>query len=276
MSATVYDMTIERYHAGPGISRSGIQEFKRSPFHYWHKYLNPEKLAQEKPDIITGANAKEFGNVVHTYLLEPERFEKSYLVLDKVDRRKSVDKQRLEEAKSDGRAIVCAESFQEVVAMQRSINNSLSARGLMEGALYEKSIVWNDKDTDILCKVRPDIWHSNMIVDLKTSKNASHRAFQHDLFTFGYHLQAAMIHEALFALKGINMMNFIFIVVEKEPPHAVAVYQLDEKAVRFGIEEFKKILFELKDCMTNDTWNSYPNGIIDLPNYVYNKTNSEI
>jgi len=271
MRQGIYDLTIRQYHGGMGVSRSGIEEFRRSPLHYWHNYLNPEKIEEERPDIITRRNALDFGNVFHTYILERQEFDRRYLVIEKCDLRTKAGKEEMERlrATANGRELVCSESFQDVINMERAINNSTSASGLISGGLYEKSLFWIDKDTGILCKVRPDIWHNNFVGDLKTTTNAGFDEFSRSVYNFGYHIQAAMIHEALYALKGINMMNFVFVAIEKDAPHGLAVYRLNENAIRKGIEIFKKTLFEIKQCMDDDKWPSYPDAVIDLPAYAY-------
>lgn len=38
----LYALPIEDYHRDPALSRSGLMEFKRSPYHYWYKYINPD------------------------------------------------------------------------------------------------------------------------------------------------------------------------------------------------------------------------------------------
>ena len=208
----------------------------------------------------------------HTYILEPAEFEKRYWVVEKGDMRTKVGKEAYAESmtRAQGRELVCSDSFNDILQMQRSINNSASASRLITGGLYEKSLFWTDKDTGILCKVRPDIWHNNFVADLKTTGNASFREFQRSIYTYGYHIQCGMIHEALHALKGLNMMKFVFIVAEKDDPFSSVVYTLDEAAVRKGVEIFKKTLFEMKQCMDDDRWPSYPDAIIDLPAYAYN------
>ncbi len=269
MQSGVHDITIEQYHNGPGVSRSGLETFRRSPLHYWHEYLNPNKPAEDKPEITTRRDALQFGNAFHTYVLEPQEFEKRYMLADKINRSTTVGKKAYQDmlAEKGGRELLCRESFADIVSMNQGIDRSTTARGLIEDGAYEQSLFWTDKDTGMLCKVRPDIWHKNMIVDLKTCANASFREFQRSVYSYGYYIQAAMIHEALFALYGINMMNFIFVAIEKEAPHAVAVYQLDELAIHRGIEDFKKALFEMKQCFDNDRWPSYPDAIITLPAY---------
>lgn len=277
MNPGVHDITIEQYHGGAGVSRSGLQEFKRSPLHYWHKYLNPEKPEIERAEITTRRDALQFGNAFHTYLLEREEFYKRYMLINKVSRATKEGKAAYAKAlaEANGRELVCSESFEDILHMAKAIERNPTAKSLIDGGFYEKSLFWKDKDTNLLCKVRPDIWHKNMIVDIKTCSNASYREFQRSVDSYGYHVQAAMIHEALHSIYGSNMMNFIFIAVEKEAPYAVAVYPLKEEAVRKGIEIFKKTLFEMKDCMINNEWPAYQDAEMDLPAYAYNNASGE-
>lgn len=269
MEVGVHDITIEQYHQGVGVSRSGIEQFRRSPLHYWHEYLNPERTIEEKSEIITKRDALQFGNAFHTYILEPQEFEKRYMVIDKPNRTSNAGKAAWADlvTNAQGREMIDREAFYEITQMSRNISNSTTASGLIADGAYEKSLFWKDKDTNILCKVRPDIWHKNMIVDLKTCTNASFKAFQRSVYDYGYYIQAAMIHEALHNLYNINMMNFIFVAIEKEPPYAVAVYQLDELAIHKGLEDYKKVLFDMRECFHNDRWPSYPDAIITLPAY---------
>ena len=271
MQPGVHDITIEQYHSCEGISRSGIQKFRKSPLHYWNDYLNPEKQERTKPEITTASNALEFGNATHTYLLEPKEFEKRYFIIPKTDGRTKEGKAARAEAviEAGDRELICAESMTQITEMFCSVNNHATARSMLQGGKNEKSLFWIDKDTGILCKVRPDVWHQNLVVDLKTAADGSFSAFQRSLNQFGYHIQCAMINEALFALYGINMMNFVFVVVEKDNPHATVVYRLSENAINKGREIFKKALFDMKECMITDKWSAYPDSEIDLPAYAY-------
>lgn len=267
MNSGIHNITIEQYHSGPGISRSGIVEFKKSPLHFWHKYINPERPISEPTDAML------FGNAVHCYILEPHTFQARYHVWQKVNGRKPASNTKGWDdivTAANRKLLISEDDLVEITNMARSLNSSATAKGVIDGAVYEQSLFWTDVDTGILCKVRPDIWHSNMIGDLKTARSAHPCDFQRDIWSFGYHLQAGMTSEALWSLQGANMMNFVFPVVEKYAPYATAVYKLDENAVNKGREEFKKALFEIKDCMVNDHWPSYPDQIIDLPTYAYN------
>lgn len=267
----VYDIDIEDYHGGEGFSRSSLMEFQKSPLHLWYKLNNKEQ--KEPVDIIRKMNALDFGNALHTYILEEETFFDRYVVLEKVNRTTKEGKARYAEVKEfaedRGRQIICQEAYYEIQAMAASIDAHGDARSLISDALYEKSIYWNDPNTGLLCKVRPDIWHSNMICDLKTCMSASYKDFQRSIVGYGYHLQAGMIQEAIKHVTGEKINNFVYVAIEKEPPYAVAIYQLDEMAVEEGVAQFRHIIKCVKECMDANHWPSYDSALINLPKWAY-------
>ncbi len=285
----IYDISNEEYHAGEGISRSGIMSFKKTAFHYWNEYLNPERPSREK-----GTDATNLGNAFHTLMLEPTEFNKRYIVklartekIEKVPLLRDVGREAYDEAKrvyelakakqdqadadfvfsSMGKECLSEATYQILLDMKARLDENPTAKSLIEGAQYEKSIFWNDPHTNLLCKCRPDIMHSNMIVDLKSAVDASAREFQRSLYGYGYHIQAGMIHEGLKHALGLDIREFIFIAQEKVYPYAHAIYKLDDLALDQGISEFKNKLLEIKYCYEKNEWPSYPTQIITLPAY---------
>lgn len=265
----IYDISIEEYHGGNGISRSTLTEFQKSPFHYWYKLNHPE--VKQPAAVIQKTNALEFGNAVHTFILEPETFNDRYIVMPDIDRRTKIGKEAFADfqIQSEGKAVISAEAVEELQHMRDAIHSNADARELITGAIYERSLYWNDPDTELLCKARPDIWQSNFICDLKTTKSGAYKDFQSSVYNFGYHIQAGMIQEALRHAHGSIQKNFIFVVIEKEPPYATVVYQLDELALDLGVAQFKNILQGIRRCMDNNDWPSYPSGLITVPSWAF-------
>ena len=266
----IYNVTIDEYHNGPGISRSGLFEFRsKSPLHYWHKYVNPEYKKPEPIAMITKRNPLEFGNAVHSYVLEKDKFNNEYAVWDGPSRVTKAGKEEWSKfiAENAGKFILDAEAFDEIQSFNRAIINDGTAAELVNGGLVEKSLYWTDKDTGMLCKARPDIYHSNMVVDLKTAADASPNTFERAIYQRGYHIQCAMIHEALKNICSINMKDFVFLVVEKSEPYPIGIYKLDEYALEQGVQEFKETLTEMKRCYDDNNWQSYPIKTLSIPNY---------
>lgn len=279
----VYEISNEEYHASAGFSRSAIMEFKRSPKHFWHKYVNPNYVKPEQ------TAAMEFGTALHTALLEPQEFwnraavkpedkitigklpllrdvgREAYEAAKKLQDEKRIAKEAAEVAflaESEGKIILSVDDKKRLDDMCESIYQDVYAKELLLGAKYEKSIYWIDRETQILCKCRPDIWHNNFIVDYKTAKNASERAFFYQMMEEGYYMQFAMMHLALKNVLNIDMRDFIFLVQEKEEPYLPAVYQLSEQRLEDGIAEFHGLLRQMKICMENNEFPGYEPRLI--------------
>ncbi len=260
----VYDITNDEYHASAGVSRTGIMEFKKSPKHFWHKYFNPDYQQKKK------SAALEFGGALHPYILERDKFDKEFFIAKSNPYHGSSTAGKQFKAdmikEAAGRNIIDEDAFALIKSMASSVLNDDYARELITEAKYEKSIYWIDPDTQLLCKCRPDIWHDNFIVDLKTTKDA-YRPFQRDFYLYGYHLQIAMIHEGIKHTENKEIVDFIDLALEKFEPFIHVIYPIDESTLHHGIAEFKQYLARLKDCLDSNIWPSYQSQTLSLPGY---------
>lgn len=261
----IYDLSIDDYHLGPGISRSGLMEFKRSPYHYWYRYLNPDY----KPESSTPAQI--IGNALHTLILEPNQFENRYFVLPEFNKTTKEGKAYWLKIQSElgQRETLSMNHFKIAEAMAESFRKHELASQFLEKAKVEQSIYWIDPDTNILCKCRPDILRSNLVVDLKTTQDGSARSFSKTVYNYGYHIQAAMIQEALKELKQTIIKDFLFLVIEKSAPYAISIYQLDEASIEQGRYEFKQLLMRYKHCLETNEWPAYTIQTISIPRYAF-------
>lgn len=267
-STGIYDISNDEYHGSHGISRTGIMEFKKSPKHFWHRYINP--LAEKK----VATPAMIFGSATHKFILENDQFLEEYFVPEKNPHHgNSTLGRKFKEdmlAIAEGKILLSKEDFDQITLMRNTLLDDENAKELISDAQYEKSIFWIDPDTGITCKVRPDIMHENFIVDLKTTNDASFRSFQRDFYAMGYHIQLAMIQEGIKHTKGKLIKNFIDLAIEKEQPFCHAIYQIDEAAIEQGLVEFKRQLFSIKECFENNYWPSYRTQTLSLPAYALN------
>ena len=282
------DLSNEEYHADKeSISRSAIIEFKKSPYHYWSNYLNESRPERKS------TKAMDFGNAFHTFILEPDKFEDQFcleppyepyppLVLLKDVGREAYDKFKAEKIRIENKNYVMQEKFNSEILelgkkplsvidfnqlknMRDALQNYPKAWDLIQGAVYEQSYFWKDEGSGLIVKARPDILHSNMIVDLKTCADASPRAFQRAMVDGGYHIQGAMIREALRVLENREVSTVINIAIEKTYPYSIGIYIIDEYALEHGEAEFKAILIDLSNAIEYNTFESYPVQTISLP-----------
>jgi exodeoxyribonuclease VIII len=266
---TNHELDVEKYHNMDGISRSGLLMLKKSPFHYYDKYIR-QKTENE---ITEESEALIFGNAFHTFILEHDDFNKKYAIAPIVDRRTTRGKAEWNSFKElySKHKILKQNDFDIMQKMARQINANNLAKELISDCKFEHSIFWTDPETKVYCKARPDIWHLSMIVDLKTTRDASPAAFRRQIADYGYHIQAAMIQDAILNITGILIKDFIYLAIEKEPPFALGIYQLDDKSIEYGKDEYKKLLFKYKECLYSNVWPSYPIKVLGLPNYYLNQ-----
>jgi hypothetical protein len=269
MKPGIYDITNEEYHASEGISNSGIRLFKRSPLHFWDCYLNLEK------PVYKQTAEQIFGSAVHTFLLEPQLFNKQYVVAPVIEnKQRNPGKKEWEEFKKNNqdRNILLPEDMKVIEAIALAVEKHPIARNIIKSGDIEKSFYWIDEETGLLCKSRPDILGQVYIGDLKTTVSAAERAFMHSIYKYGYHRQAAMALDAVYYTTGNKIDSFINIPVEKERPYAVATYLLDEMAIEQGRLEYRETLKKMKECFETNHWPGYGESIqpINLPSYAFN------
>jgi len=263
------DLTSEDYHAHKeSISRSALMDFNKSHYNYWAKHLNPNRPNKDATPAMI------LGSAFHSFVLEPEKFNNEYVkepikvLLKDVGRDKYEEyKQSLVDIEKQNKIILSHDEWDNIMNMFRVFEKNSSALELISNARIENSFFWQDKESGLLLKARPDILHENMIVDLKTCSDASPRAFQTEMVKYGYHVQMAMICDAVEALEGRRIENFINVCIETKYPYNMAIYMIDVDAVNAGEEKYKRLCVELKNCLTTNTFNDYGIHLIGLPKW---------
>lgn len=253
------------YHAGPGVSKSQLDKLSKSPFHYHSHYLSLKRVSSyETP-------AMRFGTAVHTAILEPELFA-GWVVMPDVDGRtkdgKAAKALAQEEAAARGVEVISADDYAKVTAIADSFSRHKHLAALLQAGHAELSVYWNDDETGILCRCRPDWLAPDCVLDLKTTEDASPRAFQRSAYSWRYWVQAAFYLDGL-AANGIDGRSFIFAAIEKSEPYACAGYAASEAMLAAGREEYRRLLRQLLMCRLQNKWPGYVSSfeLLDLPGY---------
>ena len=243
------------YHADPAISASHLHAISRSPHTYYKRFIDPERPRSEP------TAAMRFGSFVHTAVLESDDLNRRYAVC--ATRKGSTAYNRLI---NDGIEPVTQAQWDQALSMCDAVRNHPEAAWLLSDGKAEQSVWWDDEQFDMRCKCRPDWWNGDIVIDLKTTQDASPRGFAKSVATFRYHVQQ------MHYLRGTNAARFIFIAVEKEYPFAVGVYELDNDACGVGEELRQRDMQRIKTCKKRDEWPGYSNDIssLSLPPYATN------
>jgi hypothetical protein len=256
-------LSFSQYCALPGVNHSTLERVRRSPAHAREQALHPSEPTA----------ALALGHAFHVRLLEPERYQLEYVVAPVVDRRTKVGRATWAEweAENRGRFLLKAEEARQYDRMAEAVLAHPVAGPLLTGrGASELAFVWRDPDSELLCRGRADrlgeLAGWPFVIDVKTTRDASARNFAADLARYGYHRQLAFYREGLNVLRPAARRAAI-IAVEKEPPFAVACYELVDRALEQGEREFRVALATWRECVTTGVWPGYSDGLelVDLP-----------
>lgn len=255
-------MTNKEYHQAEGISKSDLDLIHKSPLHFITAKAQPEKQTE----------ALLFGSALHKYILEREDYNSEFTTAPICDRRtkegKTIYAEFLEQ--SVGKNIVTQEQQDKIIGMNEAVFKHPLASKLLTDGLAEQSYFWENKDSGILCKCRPDYIKGNYCIDLKTTQSAKPDDFMKSAYNYRYYVQAYWYLKGLKAV-GLEVENFIFVAVEKEPPYAICVYVASEEFLKLGEIEAEADLAVYKKCLETGNWHGYDETpevhSLELPNW---------
>lgn len=271
------DIENEKYHADTSrIGKSGLDLINRSPAHYWAQYLDPNRVRKEPtPTQITGT-------IIHTAILEFDEFLKRYFLLDdaKIVREigggnpratkkyKEWKSEQLQE--NEGRQQISKDDYEIAMRSRDAVLAHGAASELITDGIAEDRIDFTEPETGVKCKIKPD-WRRNdeIIVDVKSTLDASPYGFAKSIANYRYDVQAALYSDGLEYGLGANCEGFIFVAVEKEPPFAVGCYYIQPEMIQLAREKYLRNLETYKKCLETGIWPAYGQGIqlIELPGW---------
>ncbi len=242
------------------VSKSALDLVRRSPAHYklW--------ADGEAPDEDTPALA--FGRAFHMALLEPEKFSGAYIEMPKFAGKGSKAAKEAWLAEHSDCDVMKLDDILAIANMVAAVKAHPIASAMIRDGEPELTLAWKDASTGLKCKSRLDYYVRSlgMIVDAKSTEDASREAFRRDIAKYGYHRQDALYRAAALEL-DLPVEHFVLMAVEKSPPHAVATYTLDGEAIGAGYSSVRRDIETLAECMKTGRFPGYPETIqqIDIP-----------
>ncbi|EFK9006533.1 exodeoxyribonuclease VIII [Escherichia coli] len=248
-----YGISNENYHAGPDVSKSQLDDIADTPALYlWRK---------NAPVDTTKTKTLDLGTAFHCRVLEPEEFSNRFIVAPEFNRRTTAGKEEekafLMECASTGKTVITAEEGRKIELMYQSVMALPLGQWLVESAGHaESSIYWEDPETGILCRCRPDkiIPEFHWIMDVKTT--ADIQRFKTAYYDYRYHVQDAFYSDGYEAQFGVQP-TFVFLVASTTVEcgrYPVEIFMMGEEAKLAGQQEYHRNLRTLADCLNTDEW----------------------
>lgn len=256
----------------PSISSSGIRTiFSQSAAHYFDgSYLNPdrEERAQSEPLL--------FGRAAHHLLLGEADFRSHFVIRPETyrdDEGKSKPwsgnartcKAWLAEAKAAGLDVLTESQLLKIRGMAESLKREpLIRAGILNGRI-EHSIIWQDKETGVWLKVRPDAIPAvdMSFADLKTAADITDDGIERAISDNDLHVQGALVGMACRAVLGREMESFSLVFVEKDRPHCVRVRELTPVDLELGEQQIRAVLPIFAKAVETGVWHGPGGGQVD-------------
>ena len=259
------DLSIDDYHKDQEyLSASSVKQSIKSLAHFNH-YRTSKKERKSHFD---------FGNVFEIALLDwingTLEFKDKVHIFDVEDRPQkdkgitSAINQEWKKGILNGPKYVIdatgAESMETLHEMMRSCARDSTIQSLLRNTTYQESYFWTCPVTGVKLKSRPDLRKNGkgVIIDVKTTRDGSPKAFAKDVANLDYPIQAIMQMNGAIQSGAIDKMEkYYWLAVEKEAPYNATIYEFDIADWQFVDDKLTYYLTLLKQAMEENKFVGY-------------------
>lgn len=252
---------------GPSLSASGAKVIiEQSPLHFWHQScLNPNREESDADHFAVGRAAHDLlllgGDWRTRYHVLPEGFawNKTVAMAEQIA--------AATYAKKKGKTLIKAADIKLVERIADRISSSADARNALLRGKAEVTLAWQDELTGVWLRARPDFMPLTIIEkapiravpDLKMMAPAhcSPRGFAKAIDNFGYHYAAAHYGEGMYRVFGNYPTHWFHVVIEKEEPHTVSLYELPAEDIERGRLLMRQAINVFDQCCKRNDWPGY-------------------
>jgi len=265
----------EQYHALElgMVSCSAIAQLDVSPLTYltWVR----GELANRDTEAL------RLGGAFHCAAGEPERFADAYAVAPAfghvakhdasgtTSEQAKANKTRRDEWRQNnaGKIHLSSDEGAMLTGMVDSLRRHPKIAKILacKGNVAESVVRWDDRALGLPCKARPDLLvpELGLAVDLKSTADATERAFTRQAFDLQYDRQAAHYRDGLLEI-GWPIEHFLFVAVQKTPPYLVGLYVLHAEDEEIGRQDNRVLMGWLAKCLVTNEWPGLSEDVITI------------
>jgi hypothetical protein len=256
----LYEMSDAAYFQDPvpggSLSTSGAKVLLDCPAKFQWLQTHPRAPKREF----------DMGHVAHKLVLGAGA---TIAVLEYKDFKTKTAQQDRDAAYAEGKVPVLEADYARAEQMAKAIRGNRRANALLnpEHGTPEQAMFWCDETTGVWRRARLDWLPSRRIggrlilVDVKTTVSAEPSAIDRAIHNYSYDMQDDAYREAVRTLGLDDNPSFVFVFVEKEPPHVVTLVELDDDFRRMGWAKNRRALDLYAKCQADDEWPGYVTGI---------------
>lgn len=269
----VEDQHMSAYLMSEGIGSSTLKSMLQSPKDFL--YTQSQKSKE--------TTATALGTLIHTYLLEPHKFDAEYILqpedwgsLSKNPGKSKWDALKAQ-AKEENKKPIKFSEGEYLVRLMKEAKKHTVFQDMIANSKKEVSFYGSVDGVDL--KSREDIWMTDKgeVWDIKTfsSDELDEESLARTIFKWGYHFSAAH-HIAVMESCGIEVKSWGWAMVStKTPAPHIILKRASKDFLRAGKQDFNRALSLYKMCKEENRWPGFDDDIqeIDLPRYAQNYYN---
>lgn len=254
--------------------------------------VSPDDFVRYKLGDKVQTDAMLLGKVLHCLVLELDKFEERYFVLDdnnicaqigglKPRATKAYKEWKSGQMETIGdKEVVDMETYKQAFDMRNALyENEVTHRHLSKIVDKEYKIIWNHMDmefTSFLDGVNLE-QDNCIIIDLKKVVSAAPKKVERVIFDEMYFMQLEMYRMALKQKHDIDLELSKCYVVAVDATCHVSVHKVHEDLLRFGRQKLEYLIKKFNECTFKNKWHegyefySEYGGIflVDRPAYSY-------
>lgn len=220
------------HRANAALGYTDVKAFARSAAHGAYHLSHPTQPT--RPMIL--------GTAEHACVLEPDKFDRLYVVVEG-DRRTKEVKAALEAAEASGKRVLTADEMAQCRGAAQACREHLLLGELLAHphACFEHSGFWDIDGVPAKCRV--DLFAGGIAVDLKFTDDA--REFPQKARSYQYAVQCAWYMHGL--RQHYDGVRWLFAAIEREEPYGIMVYEPDVEYERMGWSKCARAVENYKD-----------------------------
>lgn len=213
---------------------------------------------------IEQTEAMKEGSATHTLLLEPDEFENRYILFESSynDFRSKAAREERDSfiAKHPDREVIIGREMWENLFLRRQkVWQHKTALWLLSQreSIKEQGITWQDQETGVDMKAKPDIIVTNEIMaDVKTMQAIDDFHLEKNIRDGLMYMQAAIYIDGVKAVYNFDIKRYYIIAIEKDT-NLVRCEFLSRYDIDYGREIYRRAIIRAEDARLQDNYYGY-------------------
>lgn len=249
----VYGLPEAEYHAPKDeLSSTGAKTLLKNAARFKWEVLDGNRVWSEGFDLGTAVHALVLEDAERYVTYPEEHLTPSGNTSTKADTVAWAKQQH-----DAGNVLLTPNQVKQMRGMAESVKNHPEAMALFGRPGHSEASVF-DHVRGVKRRGRFDYLPDDggLVVDLKTTVDASPEGFERSIAKWRYDIQRAHYLSILESITG-ERRDMLFVAVEKEPPYYVGVHRISEQWAEIGEKRALEAVDKYRRCMETGIWPAY-------------------